>query len=55
MDTLSKMDTPRFMTELLKSFLASISNYNENTNAKPLARTPNEKAQKKFQCIIKMN
>jgi hypothetical protein len=29
---------------LLKNNLASISNYNENTNAKPSTRTPNEKA-----------
>jgi len=53
--TLSKIDAPRSMTMLLKSFLASTSNYNENTNAKPLARTLNEKAQIEFQCTIKMN
>jgi hypothetical protein len=28
----------------IKNNLASISNYNENKNAKPSARTPNEKA-----------
>ncbi len=55
LDTFKKIDAPRSMTMLLKSFLASTSNYNENTNAKPLARTPNEKAQIEFQCTIKMN
>jgi hypothetical protein len=28
----------------IKSFLPSTSNYNENTNVKPLAQMPNEKA-----------
>jgi hypothetical protein len=33
------------MIVLLKNLLASTSNYNKNTIAKPLAITPNEKAQ----------
>jgi len=40
---------------LLKSFLASTSNYNGNTNAKQLARMPHEKTRREFQFIIKMN
>jgi hypothetical protein len=35
--TILKINTPRFVIVLLKSFLASTSNYNENTNAKPSA------------------
>jgi hypothetical protein len=34
--------------------LASTSNYNENTNAKPSIGMPNEKAQKEFQCTIEL-
>jgi len=40
---------------LLKNFLASTSQHNENTNAKPLARMPNEKAHRESQYTITMN
>jgi hypothetical protein len=53
--TVLKIDTPRFVTMLSKSFLASTSNYNEYTNVKPSTQMPNEKVQREFQCIIKTN